>query len=107
MILMLAFILFFTIIWDILATDFGFNEEDNMGDNNGGRFIRLYIRAFRNSIGDLLSPMYGSEFNHPDPSVSVKIYIWLIWLMNVLFIFVIFQNFLVGYIMQTFSAVNE
>lgn len=95
LIMMVIIIGGFTLVYDILRTDFGKNEEDGLTATE-----RLYIRTFRTSIGDILTPIYGprKEVLHNDHEQLSKLTIWLFWTLEIFLIFVILQNFLVNLI---------
>lgn len=53
---MLFMVIYFATMWELLRSNFGYNWDDNLSN-----FVRLYIRSFRNSIGDILTPIYGPK----------------------------------------------
>jgi len=116
----LLWILFFTCINSILKVDPGVIDEtdDPPVDYPGvNRYIALVLMTFRNAIGDLSPPEYGSwvtEVQEANGNTDYKMNwsqrvivsaLWLVWCLQVILMIIVLLNFLIAVISETYERV--
>lgn len=89
------FILFFGILFAILFTN------PHLDEYNGINFFGYLVMAYRLSLGDFTTDYISESKAYLIP------FIWVIWVIAVLLLNIIFMNFIIAVISQTYEKIIQ